>query len=621
MTTRDQVKRAVGIDRGESARGSTPDYGPNLPERLFTARERKGVDLYRAERDTKIRARYLAALERGDYKELPGAVYTKGFLRNYALYLGLDPDDVLLQWRRERGEIKETAPVIVVPRPITAPRKGLTFSPAIVVAAIMTVAVAAFAIYLGMQIQRYVEPPTIAVTQPPTAVVDVDETATSFVLRGTSIPGATVSIVSPSWDQPMLVTADTNGAWIADIDLRRGRNQFDISARDPTTQKTSDDTKRIFITVPFREIETPTLSVDQPADGATFENGAIPVQGATTNAKEVVVHATYTGPAEGDCPTEERADPGAGQGCRRRGRDVQRAVRVDDGPLVADGHCLQRRGQDDIAHAQRHGRLQGREPRLADQGRSRLDQGLGRRQGRQEGGCCRDGLQERQDPHVPGQEVDRGPDRLVRRDAVHAEWHEARRAREIGDPGDLALRASGRTAEDQSPLTAGDRRPVTDDRLVALAERLYTVCIDRGLTVATAESCTGGLVAHAITEIAGSSAYFLGGFVTYADDVKRDQLGIPAELLAAHGAVSAQVARAMAEGARSRLRTTIAVSITGIAGPGGGSDEKPVGLTYVAVADEAGADVRRHLWTGDRSANKRDSAVAALQLLLERLGS
>ena len=109
--------------------------------------------------------------------------------------------------------------------------------------------------------------------------------------------------------------------------------------------------------------------------------------------------------------------------------------------------------------------------------------------------------------------------------------------------------------------------------------------------------------------------------LTYADAVKRDQLGVAAELLASHGAVSAQVARAMAEGARSRLGTTIAVSITGIAGPGGGSDEKPVGLTYVAVADQAGADVRRHLWTGDRSANKRDSAVAALELLLERLGS
>ena len=161
---------------------------------------------------------------------------------------------------------------------------------------------------------------------------------------------------------------------------------------------------------------------------------------------------------------------------------------------------------------------------------------------------------------------------------------------------------------------------MTDERLVELARRLFDVCVDRGLTVATAESCTGGLVAHAITEIAGSSAYYLGGFVTYANDVKRDQLGVGAELLAAHGAVSAQVARAMAEGARTRLGTDLAVAITGIAGPGGGSDEKPVGLTYVAVADGTGVDVRRHQWPGDRSANKRDSAVAALELLLDRLG-
>ena len=104
MTTRGQLKRAVGIDRSDAGRGLATEPLPSLPERLYTARERKGVDLYRAERDTKIRARYLAALERGDYKELPGAVYTKGFLRNYALYLGLDPDEVLLQWRNERGE-------------------------------------------------------------------------------------------------------------------------------------------------------------------------------------------------------------------------------------------------------------------------------------------------------------------------------------------------------------------------------------------------------------------------------------------------------------------------------------------------------------------------------------
>jgi nicotinamide-nucleotide amidase len=162
---------------------------------------------------------------------------------------------------------------------------------------------------------------------------------------------------------------------------------------------------------------------------------------------------------------------------------------------------------------------------------------------------------------------------------------------------------------------------VTDDRLVALALRLSNACLDRGLTVATAESCTGGLIAHAITEIAGSSAYFRGAFVTYANDVKRDQLGVAQELLDAHGAVSAQVARAMAEGARARLGADVAVAVTGIAGPGGGSAEKPVGLTYVGVADGAGVDVRRHLWTGDRSENKRESAISALELLLERLGA
>src|SRR6476469_830195 len=122
MTTRGQLKRAVRIDRSDASRGLATEPLPSLPARLYAARERKGVDLYRAERDTKIRARYLGALERGDWKELPGAVYTKGFLRNYALYLGLDPDEVLLQWRTERGNAKDAPPAIVVPKPIAAPR-------------------------------------------------------------------------------------------------------------------------------------------------------------------------------------------------------------------------------------------------------------------------------------------------------------------------------------------------------------------------------------------------------------------------------------------------------------------------------------------------------------------
>src|SRR6266496_377431 len=132
MTTRDEARRRGDV-RTDAARSAvTAEPAPSLPERLYAARERKGVDLYRAERDTKIRARYLGALERGDYKELPGAVYTKGFLRNYALYLGLDPEDVLEQWRRERGDSRDAAPVITVPRPIAAPRPGLTFSPSVV---------------------------------------------------------------------------------------------------------------------------------------------------------------------------------------------------------------------------------------------------------------------------------------------------------------------------------------------------------------------------------------------------------------------------------------------------------------------------------------------------------
>lgn len=159
------------------------------------------------------------------------------------------------------------------------------------------------------------------------------------------------------------------------------------------------------------------------------------------------------------------------------------------------------------------------------------------------------------------------------------------------------------------------------DPLVELAERLQGVCVARGLTVATAESCTGGLVAHLLTEVPGSSGYFRGGVVAYADIVKREQLGVPADTLAAHGAVSAQVALAMAESVRERLATDLGVGVTGVAGPDGGSDAKPVGLVYVAVAGVDGPpDVRRFLWQGDRSANKSSTAAAAISMLIEHAG-
>ena len=161
--------------------------------------------------------------------------------------------------------------------------------------------------------------------------------------------------------------------------------------------------------------------------------------------------------------------------------------------------------------------------------------------------------------------------------------------------------------------------PPSDEELLALSRRVGDACHSNGLRVGTAESCTGGLIAHLITEIPGSSEYFLGAIVTYANEIKTGLADVPAAVLEAHGAVSAQVARAMADGARGRLGVDVAVAVTGVAGPDGGTASKPVGLTYVAVADGSGDDVRRFVWDSDRAGNKRLSAAAALELLLERL--
>jgi PncC family amidohydrolase len=153
--------------------------------------------------------------------------------------------------------------------------------------------------------------------------------------------------------------------------------------------------------------------------------------------------------------------------------------------------------------------------------------------------------------------------------------------------------------------------------LVDLAERLQGLCLGRGLTVATAESCTGGLVGAAITSVAGSSGYYLGGVVSYSDSAKQALLGVPADVLAAHGAVSAQTAMAMATGIRSRIGADLTVSVTGIAGPDGGSAAKPVGLTYLALASANGADIQRHVLPGDREAIRNAAAAAALAWLVD----
>ncbi len=137
-----------------------------------------------------------------------------------------------------------------------------------------------------------------------------------------------------------------------------------------------------------------------------------------------------------------------------------------------------------------------------------------------------------------------------------------------------------------------------------------------GLRVATAESCTGGLVAAALTAVPGASDSMERGFVTYSNEAKTELLGVPAALIAAHGAVSEAVARAMAEGALAHARADAAVSITGIAGPGGGSREKPVGTVHFAACRRNGPTLHRHrLFSGDRDAVRLQAALEALDLL------
>jgi PncC family amidohydrolase len=152
-----------------------------------------------------------------------------------------------------------------------------------------------------------------------------------------------------------------------------------------------------------------------------------------------------------------------------------------------------------------------------------------------------------------------------------------------------------------------------------LEERLGEGLRARGMTLAVAESCTGGLLASRITDVPGASDYFRGGIIAYQNDVKERLLAVPTRVLAQHGAVSEETAKAMAIGCRDLLVSDIALSITGIAGPGGGSAEKPVGLVYIALATADKVSCHRFNWGKDRLANKESSVNAALKLVLALL--
>ncbi|MFN8622630.1 MAG: DUF4115 domain-containing protein [Chloroflexota bacterium] len=334
MTARQQQIRVARLTRDRSPIDAYP--APAVGELLQAARERKGVDLYRAERDTKIRARHLAALESGEYSELPGAVYTKGFLRNYALYLGLDPEDILERWRDEQdfGRRGEPMSVTPPPQPLAEPHRGLTFSPGLLIAIAIAVVALLFVGYIGLQLVRFSQVPPITLQGDQN--ITLAEDATKVVLTGTAGANAAINISDAGDNILQTIPADENGGWVAELGVSKGRNDFTLVARDPDTGRTSDPL-RVIVTVPILvspQPDTPTsdtpgasqvpatsslplvttnlgtghkatpialqsdpvaqIALTQPKDGMTILNDSATVSG-TTDARSVTVTAAWKG--------------------------------------------------------------------------------------------------------------------------------------------------------------------------------------------------------------------------------------------------------------------------------------------------------------------------------------
>ena len=152
-----------------------------------------------------------------------------------------------------------------------------------------------------------------------------------------------------------------------------------------------------------------------------------------------------------------------------------------------------------------------------------------------------------------------------------------------------------------------------------LPDKISNMLKNQKLVIATAESCTGGLIAHTLTNISGSSEYFDRGIVSYSNRAKMELLDIPGDMLKKYGAVSMEVAKSMAKGVRIKSNVNIGISTTGIAGPTGGSKEKPVGLVFIAVSTERNTFVKKFNFSGDRSQNKKSTCDAAFDMLLDVL--
>ncbi len=264
-----------------------------LGEVLRTAREGKGVDLARVERDTKIRERYLSALERGDYRELPGAVYTKGFLRNYGTYLGLDTEYLIDLYRIESATAAGQRPArpAAPPRPLGARRtRAFVVTPGAVVAAILTIIVGGFVAYLGFQLVTFARTPELRIVEPPGTVNG--HTELEITVRGVTEPNATVE-VSNLPENPTVV-ADAEGDFEVTVQLLPGSNVMELVATDPATGRDSEVERRTILVVTdvagSPSAAPAALTLDQPAANATAR-GTVAVAGTAAPNAEVTVTA------------------------------------------------------------------------------------------------------------------------------------------------------------------------------------------------------------------------------------------------------------------------------------------------------------------------------------------
>ncbi|MGH2356720.1 MAG: RodZ domain-containing protein [Candidatus Limnocylindria bacterium] len=259
-----------------------------LGEVLRAAREAKGIDLTRVERETKIRSRYLSALERGDYRDLPGSVYVRGFLRNYGLYLGQDPEYLIDLYRLETAQPAERPAPAAPPRPIAARRRrALVVTPGAVVASILTILVAALVIYTAYQFNTFARTPELRITDP---IGDVPSLARlEYTIRGVTEPNAEIRVDGLRENRD--ITADADGTFEATIDLVPGSNVITLVAFDPVTRRESDPVSRTITVVMAAATASPppALTVDQPLPEATL---ASPVAIAGHSAPGAAVEIT-----------------------------------------------------------------------------------------------------------------------------------------------------------------------------------------------------------------------------------------------------------------------------------------------------------------------------------------